>query len=377
VKLTLSLLSLIFALLAPPASAVPYAPSQLIRLYDMTPASEANPVLARVESCGIEIPLSEFQKYVLTEGPMGGPQTVLNDAEKRALLERLVDEHLFLWDAYRKNYDALPSVRETLESTRDMMLLDTLMSKEIIEPSKSLAEQRQRHEALVNRAFDRLHVDVSNENYEALKAELKRRERSSAPAPADVLDLPLAKWDRLTLSIKDVLARHESLPAEKRPDLRQPEGLIEVLKKILEEPALAEEARAQKLHETPEFRDRFQLNRNTLTRFHAQDRRTDRCAAHLKTPAGQSALRAWYERNLQSRYTIKDKEGKERVISLETDYQSIENDFFDVLQEDLRSHEARALRAERKIVIEEQSLARAEVRLALPETGESLLGSAP
>src|SRR5262245_42874216 len=81
-------------------AAIATEPEQMHRIYDFTPISESNPVVARVADTPIEIPMSEFQGHLkaeVTEEARRG----LDEAGKRKQLDRLIDELVLLWDAYQ------------------------------------------------------------------------------------------------------------------------------------------------------------------------------------------------------------------------------------------------------------------------------------
>src|SRR4051812_1530711 len=85
--------------------------ASLRRLYDMTPESSANPILLRVREYGIEISQSELQAFVKSlpadafgAGAAAKP-IALTREQKRQCLDRLLDEHLLMWDGYRRKVD--------------------------------------------------------------------------------------------------------------------------------------------------------------------------------------------------------------------------------------------------------------------------------
>jgi hypothetical protein len=65
----------------------------------------------------------------------------------------------------------------------------------------------------------------------------------------------------------------------------------------------------------------------------------------------------------QGTNTHRDKDGTERVLSLQDDRDAIENDYFEFLQEQIRAEDARVLRKGRHVYIDAAALENAVVRL--------------
>lgn len=328
----------------------------LHRIYSMSPVSATNPVVARVPECGIEIPASEFQAFIEAEGPIEDTGRTFTLPEKRALMERLVDEHLFLWNAYEHKWDQQEGVARMLTSTRNLMLVEALTEKEVNEKVKMPQDYERLSGELRDRCFEKIDIVVSRENYEELKAAAKRLKDGGVPSPPEKLRLRLANSKLGAISIGDFLQAYAAIPADKQPDLQQPENATAILKKIWGQAALAAEAAARSLDQTPEFREGLQLNRNVLTRFYAQDRVTDKAVARLKSPEGQRCVRRWYETHLQDRYTFQNADGKPQPLAFDKEHESIENDYFEELREDVRAEEARALRNGRQVRIDDEAL---------------------
>src|SRR4051812_48479275 len=96
-----ALLIVACCLAATPLRAAEQNIEKLHRLYDLSPVSQQNPVVARVAGCDIEIPVSEFRAYVAGL-PEDQKRTSLTLEEKRARLQELLNEHFLLWDGYRQ-----------------------------------------------------------------------------------------------------------------------------------------------------------------------------------------------------------------------------------------------------------------------------------
>jgi hypothetical protein len=139
-------------------------------------------------------------------------------------------------------------------------------------------------------------------------------------------------------------------------------ALIEVRRRIMWDALIVAEARARGLEKTAAVREKLQINRNVLTRFYALDRLTDKAVARMKAPGHAARLRQWYETHLKDLYTAKGANGRAQVVSFEQERESIENDYFDVVLEEVRCEEIRLLRQNQKIEIDEDRLARLDLQ---------------
>ena len=110
--------------------------SNLYRLYDLTPVSATNPVVARVADCGIEIPVSELRAYVnampdTMPSLNGRTRPPLTLERKRAVLERLLGEHFLVWTGYQEKADESPGIAHLLAMTRDMLMRETFVAQQL------------------------------------------------------------------------------------------------------------------------------------------------------------------------------------------------------------------------------------------------------
>jgi len=368
--------SLVF--LAVLAAAVPLRAgtdfSAMRRLYDFTPVSATNPVLARVKKCEIEIPVSEFQVYARSvissdAGAVRGPLTA---ADKRRLLDGLLDEHFLLWDGYQKKADRTPEMLNLLRSTEGMLLQETLEQQEVGDKAKTPEDQLRLSKKLRDDIFEQTRITVSNESYDGLKAALKRVTSDPATAgPAtNAVDQPLARWKGGVVTVNDVLQAWIQQPADHRPDLTQPEALTGFLKTMLEDATLIQAARDRGLEKSPFVLKKLQENRNVLTRMYALDRLTDRAVAEMKRPETAAKVDAWYQANLTNRYTYLDDRGRSQVFTLEKNRETIENDYFESVNERIRADYIRSLRQGRPIEINERLLDQTTVAPAPAGPGE-------
>src|SRR5262245_17034456 len=106
-------------------------PKDLHRLYDLTPVSGDNPVLAKVEGCGIEIPVSEFRTYVASLSDQERKPGPVTPEVKKAYLNNLLDEHFLLWQGYQKKGDQTQGMTEMLKNTEAMLMQETLTEQEV------------------------------------------------------------------------------------------------------------------------------------------------------------------------------------------------------------------------------------------------------
>jgi Protein of unknown function (DUF1573) len=338
--------------------------STMRRLYDFTPVSATNPVIARVKKCDIEIPVSELRAYARTilssdAGAVTGPLTL---ADKRRLLDGLLDDHFLLWDGYRQKADRTIQMSNLLESTKTMLLQETLEQQEVNDKAKTPAETQRLSRKLRDEIFDKTEVAVSNDSYDELKKVAANLNSAGTEAvdlnqldPA-VRDRVLAHWKGGVVTIGDVLAMWAGGPISQRPDLGKPEALTSLLKTMLEDALLAQEARDRGLEKAPIVVRKVQENRNVLTRMYVLDRITDRAVARMQEPDTAARVRAWYETNRTTRYTYRDDQGKPRELPFEANRDNIESDYVEALTEQLRAEYVRGLRKGRIVDIDQRLL---------------------
>jgi hypothetical protein len=367
-RLILPLFLLPLCTTVPPVRAAETDGSSLRCLYDMTPVSETNPVIVRVRECGIEIPLSEFQAYVKSTVPpkpgadsaKPGPLTL---AQKRRYLNELIDDHFLLWDGYRQKADQTARLREILKNTETMLLQETLIKEEVIDKARTPEEYQSLSRQLLEKIFEKTDITISNEARDELNAAARRSlELTNAPPDSEEVmtpqnrKRPLAKSKTFTLTTGDVLERYLQIRPDRRPDLAKQDGLVAMLKALLGEQLLIDEARARGLEKSPHVLEMLQLNRNTLVRMYAVDQVMAQAVARMKAPDLDDRLRSWFNSNLKTRYMWKDNGGQEHIVSFERERESIQNDYFDALNERLRLERIVSLREERKAEIDERCL---------------------
>jgi hypothetical protein len=284
------------------------------RLYDFTPVSETNPVLAKVIEPAIEIPESEFRAYVASEALQRRVRP-LSLAEKRDALNRLVDDHLLVAEGYAQKADQDRQVVELLKATESALVEELLLRRELTEKAKSHEEYEALSLALRQRLFDQAKVRVAPAAYEKLKAaaaHLNRVDHEDAKAEAagktttggDESDelpdglseqeraLPLATGDGVTARLGDVLQAYAEVPVEDRGDLSRPEKLAEILRDVLADGLVVAEAYREGIQNSDIVKRKVQLNRNALVRQWVLVQAASKFSTSSDSGVG---LKAWYE----------------------------------------------------------------------------------
>ncbi len=368
---------------AEPAAALP--PSS--RIFDTAPVSEQNPIIARIKDCNIEIPLGEFRAYVAGEGMPPDKSGPLTTQEKRDALNKLIDEHLLLWSAYQAGSHQAPGYLDSVENTRRMLLQEILEAQETGK-AQTPEESARLAAALRKQLFDKADIVVATEAYEdAKKASKKLRlpENYVAKAgeelpdnplidiPEQILNQPLARWNKVTVAIGDFLSAYAQKPPAERPNIATQEGAIQILRELLEPVMMIAEAEARGLDRSETMRDKLELNRSALLRFHVQDQITAEAVKRNEAPGQAARVRQWYGAQAKTRYTFKEADGKEKVLKFDEEKERIENDYFEHVMLQVRAEKLRTLREGKEIVIDEKRLAETVAAAPAAQTGETEL----
>ncbi len=331
------------------------------RLYDFTPVSGTNPVVASVKDCGIEIPASEFRAFVQAMPPPNGDESkrprTLTTEQKRANLDRLVDEHLLMWEGYQQKADQTPFIAHLLEITKGMLMRETLVNETVKGKAKTAADFDRIYKELCDRLFNQTDITVSNEAYGQVKELLK------GPSNPDLSKLPpgvggavFAEWKGGVVTTGDLLAFYMKLPQERRPNLLTHDGVEQMLEQMLEDRLLNEEAQARGLEDAPIVIEKLQLNRNKLCRMYVLNEIAAQAAQLAREPGEEGRVKQWYQQHLKDRYTYKDANGKEQVVPYATAYQRIENNYVDDLREHVRAQYLQGLRSAHPVAIDEKAM---------------------
>jgi hypothetical protein len=337
-------------------------PQRTRRLYDFTPVGPANPLVAAVDDCWIQIPLGEFRGHLAAEVTTEQRPSLTRE-EKRKQLDRLIDEHLLLMDAYRQKADETERATNMLNNTRKMLLGEFLTAREVDQKAKGAAEQAVLRKQLLDRAFQRAQITVDNQGYAALQDALKRitpegrREKDPAKVveqmPAPLRDRPLAKLQETTFTVGDAIVAYLRAPEGSRPKIERREGIEELLKSVLEQELLALDAVREGIDRTRPYLEKVELNRNAIARMWSQDHSAERTRRRMSEPDIPQRLREWYNEHLKTRYTYKDESGQDKVMPFEGNEETIRNDYNDTLRDKMRAEEGRALRQGHKIYVDE------------------------
>ncbi|HWL85295.1 MAG TPA: hypothetical protein VNO21_05810 [Polyangiaceae bacterium] len=263
-------------------------PEQLLRIYDFSPASEANPVVAWIADTPIAVPVSEFRAYLKAE-VSEEDRNNLDTQGKRRRLERLVDELVLLHGAYQKNVDKGERLVRTLESTRRMLLVEFLRREEVGDKAKSAEQYAVLQAELEDRLFEKAEIIVSNEGYAALQEAVARHGSGKLEELApDLGARPLAQCGDMKVTLGDVFSTYVALPPEKRPDITAPSALSGLLKKLLTDGLAVAEARKRGIDKSRSYRETVAANRAALTRMWVQDRITDKAVQQMRVEKATS-----------------------------------------------------------------------------------------
>jgi len=330
--------------------------SNLLRLYDFAPVSAANPIIAAVPECGIAIPMSELRGYVNALPGATHPQLTLD--RKRALLQKLLDEHFLMWAGYREKADHTPEIIHRLDVTKAMLMRETLVSQEVGAKAKTRDEYHRLYQSLCDRLFERTDIMVSNPTYEQLKSTIAAATSPATLAPA-VRDLPFATCKSASITVGDVLDFYMQMPVESRPNFRTRSGVEKILEQMLTGSLLTEEAQSRGLDAAPLVVEKLQLNRNMMVRMYALDQIAAEAVARAHRPDADAQTKQWYVDHLKDRYTYTDAKGATLVVPLDAQHGRIEDDYIDNLREVVRAEHLQRLRRQHEIEINEQVLAQA------------------
>lgn len=353
------------------------------RLFDVTPLSPHNPAVATIDGA-VTIPLSELQGYKNAERAhaIADPASL---AQKRAVLDALVDEYLLVDEAYRTGVPQSPGFVKQVAATRTMILTD-LMSARAIEAAQKAGKTQAttaRQDvkpppdpvtAMAARLFDQTPVDISNEAFAIVKRaahaidavtakaqrgpELEPRQESMAKLHAIVDRVPsatLATYDGKTISIQQVVGIYAGLPSP-RPNLYTEQGLVDFIKPLIEPELMAIEAEKEGIAGDPAFVMKLQQNENVLLRFHMQGAIEQRANERLHAPDFPQQLQAWYDDH-KADYTLPAEDGKPaRLQTFDQVKERVQADYSVGVVERLKAEEVATLRKSHSVTVNEAAL---------------------
>lgn len=331
------------------------------RLFDFTPVSPENPVVAAID--GIEIPLSELRAFRDAERR----QAVTDPAslpQRRAVLDDLINEYLHVDAAYRAGVPESPGFARQMVATRTMILTDFMASRAAGEfPALPAAEDA--GHALAEKLFEAASIEVSNEACATLRhaaqaiSEVKPGEGAGERLRAIVAATPegvLARYENKTISIHQVLIIYAGLPPEKRPAVATQDGIVALIKPLILPELMALEAARRGIAAEPAFRQKLTQNQNALLRFHAQGQVERRTIEMMSAPDAEQHLHAWYDSH-QADYAVIEAGGKRRTATYDEARPRVEGDYSVALRDRLLAEQAQALRKARAVRIDEKVLA--------------------
>jgi hypothetical protein len=334
---------------APVPAACPEPPlEEARRIYDLAPTGAENPVLATVDGCWIQVPLRELRGHLAAE-LSAEQRSELTPEGARQQLERLVDEHLILRDAYRQQADRSPRAQAMLAQTRRMLLGEHLEAREVDARARGAAEHAQLRARLLERARRRARISVSAEGWAALRAAAAA---GPPPSPGHVL----VAFEETRVTVAQALAVYAAMPPRVRPRLDGEAAAEALIEHLLEYELLAAEAVAEGLDRSRPFLEKVELNRSAIVRMWWHDALARRVEEQLAAPGLEGRLRAWHAAQDELRH-LAFAENRERIASA----------YRDALREELRAGQARALRQGRRIAIDQAALARQSLRVTLNE----------
>jgi hypothetical protein len=351
------------------------------RLFDATPVSNGNPIVAEIKEYGIEIPLSELQAYVRTDTPPAKVGQTLTVDEKRAELQKLLNEHLWVWAGFNAHADQDHDILGMLHITEVEGMRAVLIRDEIESKAKTFPEYQLLKKAFVQRLFDHAEIHISSAAYELLKPAAKRLNAAEAALrPEQELDpthlpdgltqeqrvMPLATCKVATVRIGDFLAAYSRKSVPERANLDDRDALVSGLQDALESALLLAEARARGLDHIPEVQQQIENDRTGLVRQWAMEEVARKADAEVHQPQSEPRIKAWYDAHRADLYTAKDPTGKTHVLDYAENHDQVLNDYFTYRMEQMRQEQLATYRKGRTVIVNEQPLESATVRWLEP-----------
>ncbi|HXF10170.1 MAG TPA: DUF1573 domain-containing protein [Desulfuromonadaceae bacterium] len=349
------------------------------RLYDLTPVSTNNPVLASVPECRIEIPASEFRAYINSAFIPNKEGKTMTPADKREKLQSLVDDYFWVWRGYSEKADVVDrEIHGMLAITRDEAMKALFIEQEADARVKSLEEYEKLKGEIRDRLFDQAEIHVSSTAYAVLTNAIASTNGGGTSLSAEDRNLPLATCKVGAVNVGAFADIYLQMEPANRPDLSREDGVAKVLKELFADHLLLAAARERGLDRAEPVRTQVQADRTGLVRQWALDQVTRRAEEMTKAPDYEKQLKKWYKANLKTRYTTKNPDGTKHVIDFEKDRPTVQGDYFNDLQERLRQDELKKMRKGKKIQVDDKLLTQLVVTWPEPhqpaEMPSSLVG---
>ncbi|MDB6018422.1 MAG: hypothetical protein JWR19_2911 [Pedosphaera sp.] len=331
------------------------------RLFDFTPVSTNNPIVARIGG-SLEIPVSEYLAYRKAEH-LSTITNTLDLNQKKELLNGLIDQYLLVDEACRTGADQHPGFTSRMDYTRTIMLSDFLVAQEVEAKVKTADEYNQLLENLKNRLFDAATIDVSIGDYDKLKIAAREinatgASPSSSPKIRTLLenmsDSVLARYNGTAITVKQVLAIYAPLHAP-RPPLESNDDLINLLKPLIVPELMAAEARRLGIESQPAFQNKLIENRNALLRIHMRGLIEAQANQELKAPGLDQRIQSWYQQNAEQ-YAVPATNGVKTIPTYAAIKKRLAGDYSVDLRDRIQAEKVRALRKAHPVEIIEAIL---------------------
>jgi len=357
------------------------------RIFDFTPISTTNPIVARIDG-SIEIPVSEYRTYQKAEHESTVKEK-LNLAQKKEILNDLIDEYLIVGEACRIGADKRPGFTSRMEFTHMMLLSDFLVAQEVTTKAKTAEEYNNLLDKLQNRLFDAATINVSIGDYDKLKQAAKEINETDQPSPRsnsgadaqkpassakakirkimeDMPDSVLARYSDATMTnnvsatngtvitVKEVLAVYSNLHAP-RPPLETDDDLVKMIKPFIMPPLMADEAIKQGIEALPAFQNKVIENRNALLRIYMHGVIAAQANKELNAPGLDKRIKSWYQQNA-AQYAVQAPDGVKTMPTYEKIQKRVEGDYSVDLRDQIQARKVRALRKAQTVEIDEAIL---------------------
>jgi hypothetical protein len=357
------------------------------RLFDFTPVSTNNPVVARI-SHSIEIPVSEYLTYQKADHE-STVKSKLDLAQKKEILNDLIDEYLLVDEACRIGADKHPGFTSRMKFTRTMLLSDFLIAQEVDAKSKTAEEYNNLLDKLQKRLFDAATINVSIEDYDKLKLAAKEIDAADKPSSQsnsgadaqktassakekireimeNMPDSVLARYSDTTMTnnmpvtndtaitVKEVLAVYSNLHAP-RPPLETDDDLVSIIKPFIMPPLMADEAIKQGIEALPAFQNKVIENQNALLRIYMHGVIEAQANKELNAPGLDKRIKAWYRQNA-AQYAVQAADGVKTIPPCEEIHKRVEGDYSVDVRDRIQADEVRVLRKTHHIEINDAIL---------------------
>jgi hypothetical protein len=334
------------------------------RLFDFSPVSATNPVVARIDT--IEIPMSEYRAYIAAEKQII-IRTNSTFTERKAILDDLIGEYLLVNDAYRDGIDQHSDFIRKMDYTRTILLSEFLTAQEVDAKAKTAEEYNHLLGDLQNRVFEAAEIIVSNEAFDKLKKAAREinasdptaTDRKAAMAKIRAImentdDSVLARYNTEKVTVKEVLAIYANLHAP-RPQLETNQDLIDILKPLVMPSLLAAEARKRGIGNLADFKNKVEQNRNALLRIYEHGVLQQQASDGMKAPDLSDRLQSWYKQN-EDRYAMDGPSGSKTTPPYSEVRERVEGDYSVDLWEHAEADKIRSLRKSYRVEINDAVL---------------------